>query len=70
MHTAMCVVGKNYRLQDIQLSKNYDLLSWLPVHLRRLAATVDNLRGGLPTEALAPYLASESEGWRIPGSNR
>ena len=21
-HTAMCVVGKNYRLQDIQLSKN------------------------------------------------
>ena len=22
MHTAMCVVGKNYRLQDIQLSKN------------------------------------------------
>ena len=22
MHTAMCVVGKNYRLQDIQLSKS------------------------------------------------
>ena len=31
MHTAMCVVGKNYRLQDIQLSKTYDLqhLGWL-----------------------------------------
>jgi hypothetical protein len=42
----MCVVGKNYRLQDIQLSKTYDLqrLGWLPVHLRCLAATVDNLR--------------------------
>ena len=30
LHTAMCVVGKNYRLQDIQLSESDETLSGWP----------------------------------------
>jgi hypothetical protein len=52
----VCVVGKNYRLQDIQLSKTYDLqrLGWLagPPPLPRSSG--GRLSSGLPTVAHAP----------------
>ena len=86
LHLTANMWSKNYRLQIIQLSKNLGesltRLNKLVVRLRgstfALRATVDNLR------RLAMWLANrsslrsarcqaerlESEGWRIPGSNR
>jgi len=43
-HTAICVFEKNYRLQDIQLSKNspaFASLTWLAQSTFALGATVD-----------------------------
>jgi hypothetical protein len=44
MHTAMCVVGKNYRLQDIQLSKI----------IRGSAPNPGSVARGAPTPRSAP----------------
>ena len=64
------VFEKNYRLQDIQLSKN-------PERVRHVAAAFqcNSFMSRGPSSARQPQftrlLAGVSEGWwRIPGSNR
>ena len=70
------VVGKNYRLQDIQLSKNDERLwpDFAPSALRRGSLRVKDCLACL-AEARFAWLSFQArrprgEGWRIPGSNR
>ena len=69
-HTLRVVVGKNYRLQDIQLSKN---------HRSSGAASNDAIPGNPAKKLWAvsgleplsqPVWPRERFWWRIPGSNR
>ena len=67
--THCCVVGKNYRLQDIQLSKSS------PSPSRTLAGPAAPLGAAVlivpSSPGLPPPARSAGKGWwRIPGSNR
>ena len=77
-----CVFEKNYRLQDIQLSKNLlgcglSAFGFVPVALvfKLFVQLAARTRAGLPSRSLPPsgrqgQTPAGKGWWRIPGSNR